>query len=225
MNKKNIFIERSLKNALDFFIEAVFSEEVARSGGLLQSIAPKVKIALLCALLLVTIYAKTIASLAALYLLSMTLAVLSRIRIMYYLKRVWFFIPIFTLFIAIPAIFTHGLSTAVLFVLRVGTCVSFVVLVTITTKHKELIRSLRSLGIPVIFVSTLDMMYRYVYMFIRIFEEMHLGLKGRLVRNLKAGLARYWIASRMTFMFKRSLKMSEDVYMAMVARGYLNDGK
>lgn len=223
--KKNLFIERSLKGALDFFVDAIFSEEAARSRGLLQSIAPKIKIALLCVLLLVTICAKTIASLAALYILSLALAVFSGIRIIYYIKRVWLFIPIFTVFIAIPAVFTHGPPTAILFILRVGTCVSFVVLVTITTKHSELLKSLRSLGIPVIFVSTLDMMYRYVYMFIRIFEQMHLGLKGRLIRNLEARLARYWIASRIAFMFKRSLKMSEDVYMAMVARGYLNDGK
>lgn len=225
MNNRNLFIERSLKGALDFFKEAIFSEEVARSRGLFQSIGPKVKIVLLVVFLLVTIFAKTITTLTALYVLSLVLALLSGIRILYYIKRVWFFIPIFTLFIAIPAVFTHGLTTAVLFVLRVADCVSFVVLITVTTRHVQLLKSLRSLGIPSIFVNVLDMMYRYISLFIQIFEDMHLSLKSRLVRRFNAKAARYWISSRMVFMFKRSLKMSEDVYMAMIARGYGNDGK
>ena len=153
------------------------------------------------------------------------MAILSGINILYFIKRVWFFIPIFTLFIAIPAIFTHDLSTALIFVLRVADCVSFVVLITVTTKHSQLLKSLRSYGVPSIFVKVLDMMHRYIYLFIRIFEEMHLSLKSRLVKNFDARSARRWISSRMAFVFKRSIKMSEDVYMAMIARGYENNGK
>ena len=219
------FIERSVKNATDFFKEAVFSDEIARSKGLLQSINPTVKIGILICLLLVTIFAHTIQSLVILYAASIILAVLSGINILYFIKRVWFFIPLFTLFIAIPAIFTHDLLTAVIFVLRVADCVSFVVLITVTTRHNQLLKSLRSFGIPLIFVQVLDMMHRYIYLFIRVFEEMHLSLKSRLIKNFNARLARRWISSRVAFIFKRSLKMSEDVYMAMIARGYENNGK
>ena len=64
----------------------------------------------------------------------------------------------------------------------------------------------------------------------KIFEEMHLSLKSRLVRSFDRKTARHWVASRVGFLFKRSVKMSEDVYMAMVARGYSievkqNDGR
>ena len=225
MSNKNKFIERSVKNAMEFFKETVFSDEIARSTGLLQSIGPTVKIGMLIAVLLITVFAHTVQSLITLYAVSVILAILSGINILYFIKRVWFFIPIFTLFIAIPAVFTHGLLAALIFVLRVTDCVSFVVLITVTTRHSQLLKSLLLFGVPAIFVKVLDMMHRYIFLFIRIFEEMHLSLKSRLVKKFNAKNARRWISSRIAFVFKRSLKMSEDVYMAMIARGYGNNGK
>ena len=210
---------------MEFFKDAVFSDEIARSNGLLQSISPTIKMGMLIVILLITVFAHTLQSLAALYAVSVILAVLSGIAILYFIKRVWLFIPIFTLFIAIPVIFTHDLLTALIFVLRVADCVSFVVLITVTTRHSQLLKSLRLFGVPSIFVKVLDMMHRYIYLFIRIFEDMHLSLKSRLVKDFDARNAQRWISSRMAFVFKRSIKMSEDVYMAMIARGYGNNGK
>ena len=220
MEKRHRFIERSVNSAIGFFKEAVFSEEIARSKGLLQSIPPVAKLILLAIFLATTLLAYTIRPLLLLYTVSLVFAALSGINLIYFIKRAWFFIPIFTLFIAIPVIFTHNLLTAACFVLRVADCVSFVVLVTITTRHNQILRSLRSFGVPPVFVKVLDMMYRYIFLFILIFEEMHLSLKSRLLKEFSAKDARRWISSRMAFMFKRSVRMSEDVYMAMVARGY-----
>lgn len=219
----SIFIERSLKNALDFFKEAVFSEDIARSGGLLQSLDARLKIFLLLISLLAAISANNIPILVGLYLLSIILAFASGINIVFFLKRVWFFIPIFTLVIAIPALFMNGPVPAAIFVLRVIACVSFAVLITITTRHSRLLRSLQSIGVPAIFIQVLDMSYRYIFLFMKTFEEMHLGLKSRLIRKLGARNARYWVASRISHLFKRSLKMSEEVYLAMVARGYTGE--
>jgi len=218
-----IFIERSLKSALSFLKEAVFSEEIARSEGLLQSLDPRMKLALLIFAVVATCFARSIPVLLGLYALSLVLAFLSGINILFFIKRVWLFIPIFTLFIAIPAIFIQSLFSAVVFVLRVATCVSFTVLITVTTRHNQLLKSLRSFGVPSIFVQVLDMTYRYIFLFINIFEDMHLSLKSRLIKKFSGKMARRWIAGRMGYLFKRSLKMSEGVYMAMVARGYTFD--
>lgn len=216
----NKFIERSIKSALNFFKEILSAEHIARSKGLLQSLGPRAKIILLTVLILITCLVKNIPQVAALYILSIILALLSRINIIFFIKRVWIFIPIFTLFIAIPAIFMHNLFSAAIFVLRVATCVSFVVLLTVTTKHNKLLKALSSLGIPEIFVQVLDMSYRYIFLFVRIFEEMHLALKSRLVNGLVIGRAQHWIGGRIASLFRKSIRMSEDVYMAMIARGY-----
>ena len=214
------FLSRSIKSALSFFKEAVFSEEVARSKGILQRIYPRLKILLFLSLIICACFLRDITQLAIFYIISILLAMLSGINIPFFVKRVWFFIPIFTLIIAIPAVFMQGPYPALLFVLRVTTCVSFAVAVTMTTKHNRLIKALASMGLPEMFVRALDMVYRYIFLFIKIFEEMHLSLKSRLIAPLDGKNARRWVASRIAFMFKRSLAMSEGVYMAMLARGY-----
>lgn len=221
----NLFIERSIKSAIGFFKEAVFSEDIARSGGLLQSIDPRIKTALLIIFIAAACFANTWTSLLGLYAVSMLLALSSKIDLVYFVKRVWFFIPIFTLFIAIPAIFVQGFAHAVIFVLRVTACVSFVVVFTITTRHAQLLKSFEAIGVPPIFVQVLDMTYRYVFLFLKIFEDMHVSLKSRIIETFSHQEARRWIASRIAFLFKRSVRMSEEVYMAMLARGYGMDDK
>lgn len=219
------FLERSSISALNFFKEAVFSEEIARTKGFLQAIDPRLKILLFLSLIIITCFVRNISYLVILYILSIVLAAASGVHIIFFIKRVWFFIPIFTLFIAIPAIFMHGILPAILFVLRVTACVSFAVLMTITTRHSVLLKALRSLGIPNIFTQILDMTYRYIFFFVKVFEEMHTALKARIVKKFDKRSSRRWIASRIGFLFRRSIKMGEDVYMAMIARGYTGEIK
>jgi cobalt/nickel transport system permease protein len=219
------FLEKSLTSALNFFKEAIFSEEVARKKGFLQLCNPRLKIVVFLLLILVTCLVRNIPYLIILYVFSVVLASLSGISILFFIKRVWFFIPIFTFFIAIPAVFMQSLQVAVVFVLRVTTCVSFAVLMTISTGHRELLRSLRLMGVPSIFIQVLDMTYRYVFFFVKVFEDMHMGLKSRLVKKFKGKDARRWVSSRIGYFFKRSVKMSEEVYMAMAARGYTGEFK
>jgi cobalt/nickel transport system permease protein len=219
------FLNHSIKNAFNFFKEAIFSEDIARSKGILQRMDPRLKILLFFSLIILTCFLKNIPQLLIFYCISIMLAVVSGISIPFFVKRVWFFIPLFTLFIAIPAVFMYGIESAIIFVLRVTTCVSFAVLMTITTRHNILLKSLRSLGIPNIFVQILDMTYRYIFFFVKVFEEMHVGLKSRLVKKFDGASARKWVGARIAFLFRRSIKMSEDVYMAMLARGYTGEFK
>ena len=221
----NIFIERSIRGALDFFKEAVFSEEIAKKKGLMQTAGPKVKIIFLLGALLAACLVRNIPPLLIIYALSLALSAASGINILFFIKRAWFFIPIFALFIAIPAVFTQGMYSAAIFVLRVATCVSFVVLVTLTTSRSRILRSLNSLGVPDIFIQVLDMTYRYIFLFIGIFEDMHTALKSRLIKKFDPARARRWISSRVSYLFKKSVRMSEDVYLAMLARGYTGDYK
>jgi len=217
---RNNFIERSVTGALSIFKEAILSDETARRRGFLQRLDPRIKIVACLALVVAASLTRTPATLGALYLASVLLAVFSGVRIGYFLRRVWIFIPLFALLIAIPAVFMAGISVAAMFVLRVATSVSWVILLTVTTPHGLLIRSLRAIGVPAIFVQVLDMTYRYLYLFITVFEEMHLALKSRLLRPVTGKEGRAWVAGRMGYLYVRSVRMSEEVYLAMVARGY-----
>jgi len=185
VSKSGNFIERSILSALSFLKDSIFAEEYASKNGFLQSLDPRIKAVTFLLFIIMALFTKNILILLCLYLLSLLLSLFSKINLGFFLKRTWFFIPLFSAFIAIPALFsvftpgealvnfrmaglkltvTHqGLFGAILFVSRVITSVSFVVLLSITTKHFELLRVLRIFKIPQVFVMILGMCYRYVF--------------------------------------------------------------
>ena len=114
----------------------------------------------------------------------------------------------------------QGLWGGILFVSRVATSVSFAVLLTLTTKWAEIFSGLRSLFVPRIFVVTLSMTERYIFVLLRLIQDMYRGRKSRTIKPLSPAVDRNWIASRIGVSFKKSVEMSEDVYKAMLSRGF-----
>jgi hypothetical protein len=60
----------------------------------------------------------------------------------------------------------NGLAGAVLFVSRVGVSVSLAVLLVVTTPWADVLKSLRALRTPQVFVLVLSMTYRYIFLFL-----------------------------------------------------------
>lgn len=118
------------------------------------------------------------------------------------------------------AITRQGLWGAVTFVSRVAASVSFAVLFTLTTRWSRVFSGLRSLFIPRVFVMTLSMTERYIIVFLRLIQDMYRARKSRTIRPLAPAVERDWAASRIGVTFKKSIDMSEDVYKAMLSRGF-----
>jgi cobalt/nickel transport system permease protein len=236
------FVERSILGALSFLKEAIFADEYALRAGLLQLLDPRIKVVTFLLFIVQVILTKHIFVLLCLYALCLLLAYLSKINLAFFLKRTWVFIPLFSLFIAIPALFSifspgealmtikiaganlvitrQGLSAAELFVMRVITSVSFVVLLSITTKHFELLKVLRIFRIPQVFVMTAGMCYRYVYLFVEIIENTYMAIKSRIGTRIHYKQGQQVVSWNIGFLWQRSYKLNEDVYNAMLARGY-----
>ena len=253
MSRKSNFIERSILGALSFLKDSIFADEYAVKKGFLQSLDPRVKIATFLVFVILILFTKNIVVLLCLYLLCLLLSSFSKINLGFFLKRTWLFIPLFSAFIAIPALFsiftpgkalvtlqiaglkltiTHqGLSGAILFLSRVITSVSFVVLLSITTKHFELLRVLRIFKIPQVFVTVLGMCYRYVFLFIETIENTYLAIKSRIGTRIHYKRGQHVVAWNIAYLWQRSYQLNEDVYKAMLSRGYraepviLNDFK
>jgi len=124
---------------------------------------------------------------------------------------------------AIPqeiAITRQGLWGGIVFVSRVSVSVSFVVLLTLTQRWADIFAGLRSLFVPKIFVLTLSMTYRYLFVFLRLIQDMYRGRKSRTIRSLSSAAERNWIASRIGVTYEKSVEMAEDVYRAMLSRGF-----
>jgi cobalt/nickel transport system permease protein len=237
--KSNNFIERSLVTGLTFLKDSLYADETASAGGWLQSLDPRVKTVSFLVFILQALFTANILSLFYLYLFCLCLAVLSKINLIFFFKRTWFFIPLFSLGIALPAIFIpgealyswqvwgvklmvsrQGLGAAAIFVMRVVTCVSWVVLLNLTTRHLELLKVLVIFKIPQVFIMILGMCYRYVHLFTGIIQDTYLAIKSRIGGGVEYQRGQDIAAWNISALWNRSLNLSEEVYKAMLARGY-----
>jgi cobalt/nickel transport system permease protein len=123
------------------------------------------------------------------------------------------------------ALTRQGIFSALLLVGRVAASMSFALLLVLTTPWPALLKALRLVGIPQIYVQTLGMTLRYLVVLSRTVEEMVLAKKSRLIRSRKAGTEQGWVAGRVGALFRRSIQLSGEVHLAMVARGYQGEVK
>ena len=245
--KRNNFIERSLSGTFSFLRESIFSDEYASKKGFLQARDPRIKGLIVLMLLLAVMFSRDIRFLAGIYALCLLLACVSSIGLGFFLKRTWIFIPLFSLFVAIPAIFDifspgeplltikifsltssitkQGLASAGFFFSRVLASVSLCVLLVLTTRHYVLLKVLRVFRVPQVFVMTLGMCYRYVYLFIEILQNTYMAIKSRVGHIVSVKKGQGVVAWNIASLWQRSYAMHNQVYEAMLSRGYDGEPK
>ena len=101
-----------------------------------------------------------------------------------------------------------------------ATSTSFVLLLTLTTSWADLLKALRSVRVPQIYVQTLGMALRYLLLLCQVVREMHTARKSRTIRPRRANAEQRWVAEQVGTLFSRSMRLSTEVHRAMVARGY-----
>jgi cobalt/nickel transport system permease protein len=250
---KKGFVGKTIDGIFGFLEEAFVSESNSRRRGLLQSLDPRAKLVSILAVIFATSLIGNLRVLIFIYILTLIFAYLSKIEVVFFIKRVWLFIPIFAGIIAVPMIFNiflpgdplyqvaylgpgahlgplmlpesifitrQGLDAAVIFTMRVATCVSAVVLLFITTPQQILFKSLRTVGVPKLYVLTLEMAYRYIFLLMDLVREMYVAKKARTIRARGMFEEQKWVGGRMGYTLIRSLDMSEKVHMAMMSRGF-----
>lgn len=242
MFKHNNFIERSIRSALSFLKESIFAEDYASRNGLLQSLDPRIKTLTFLLFIMQILLTKNLLILLCLYTLCLLLTLCSKINLGFFLKRTWIFIPLFSLLVAIPALFNivtpgeplvtfhiaglrlsitrQGLLGAALFLMRVTTSVSFAVLLSLTTKHFDLLKVLRVFKIPQVFVMTLGICYRYIYLYVEMIENIYLAIKSRVGTKVHYKKGQHIVAWNIAYLWNRSYQLNEAVYKAMLSRGY-----
>jgi cobalt/nickel transport system permease protein len=93
----------------------------------------------------------------------------------------------------------QGLNAAVVFTMRVVVCVSAVVLLFLTTPQQVLFKSLRSVGVPMIFVFTLEMTYRYIFLLTDLIREIYIAKRARTIRPRSMSEEQKWVGGRMGY--------------------------
>ena len=234
------WLEKTLGGITANIERAIFTEHHARSRGWLQARDPRAKMIGSLVAIVAASLAGSVAGLALLYAATLAAAHASRVPFGFFVKRVWLGIPFFAGIVVVPAIFfvpgprlfdlplgplhvapsINGLEGAVIFVSRVGVSVSLAVLLVVTTPWADVLKSLRSLKVPQVFVLVLSMTYRYIFLFLHTANGILLARKSRVVGKTSGAEQRRWITGTMGNLMSRAFKMSNDVYAAMLARGF-----
>ena len=247
--KKGSFVEKTLTGGADLLRQVMFSEDVAMRDGVLQRLDPRVKLGAMLVLLVATGLVHNLAVLVAAYAATIVLAAGSRLPVGFFVKRVWLFVPIFTGIVVLPATLSivtpgevvlhlwtwhgtpegftaQGLTTAALVIARVATSISLVVLLTLTTPWVRLLAALRTLGVPPMFVLVIGMAYRYVFLLLGTVTDMYEARKARSVGAQKHDRsARAFLSASAGTMFGKAHHLSEEVHLAMIARGYRGNAR
>jgi cobalt ECF transporter T component CbiQ len=247
--QKTNFVDRTIDGAAGTLRNALFATDTASRDGLLQRLDARAKLVSLLVLLLGVALVHHPLPLVVAYLVTLGLAVASRLSIGFFVKRVWLFVPIFTGIVVLPATFSFitpgpivvplgtwfgspvgltatGLTSAALIVLRVATSVSLVALLTLTTPWTSVLAALRSLFVPRMFVLVLGMSYRYVFHLLGSVTDMYAARKARTAgADLDATTQRAFVAASAGALFGKAHALSEEVHQSMVSRGYTGDAR
>jgi cobalt ECF transporter T component CbiQ len=223
-------LSRALSNAL-------ISEETARRSGVMQSLDPRVRMLGTLLLVIAVVLAHKIAVLLALFAGAIILALASAVTLRTLALRVWLVVLAFTGVIALPALFLtpgeplsavssltrQGVHTATMLVARVEAAVTFTTVLVLTTPWTQILKALRSLGIPKEVVMMLTMAYRYIFLLAEMATQMFESRESRRVGALHGSEQRRLVAQTAGVLMSKSLDLSQEVFLAMQSRGYRGD--
>lgn len=114
----------------------------------------------------------------------------------------------------------EGISGVAMLTLRVVNSVALSFFILHTTPFTDIIKALKVFKVPDTFLMIITLTYKYIFIFAKTVEDMHLAKKSRMLGNISHGEARKWVVGRMAFMFKKTQQRCEDVFKAMLGRGF-----
>jgi cobalt/nickel transport system permease protein len=232
------FIEHTLSSLVNAMERALYAEELAKGDGLLQRLDPRIKVVGLLALVVASAMAHKLWVIGALFAIALAVALMSHVSLGNLARRVWLAIFLFTGVIALPAPFiipgreiwrlpgvgwpvtAQGFASACYLMARVETAATLSVLLILCTPWNHVLKALRVLRVPVVFVVILGMTYRYILLLLQSAHDMFESRRSRMVGRLEGSERRRVAASSAGVLMSKSLQLSGDVYGAMLSRGF-----
>jgi cobalt/nickel transport system permease protein len=136
------------------------------------------------------------------------------------------FTPIATLPFNIH-IYAESVQFASILLVKFILCVSFIILLSSTTRMQHLLEGAGRLGLPPEFALVLGMMIRYLFVFAYMFRKVNESLQTRCFDPLNREIPWKYRVRMLGYaigtMFIRAYEQGERTYMAMLCRGYGRD--
>jgi cobalt/nickel transport system permease protein len=231
-------VEHTMEGLYAAMERAIYAEALAAGGGLLQPLDPRVKVVGLVALIVAAAVSARLWVIAAILALAILLSALSRISLVRMAARVWAGAFFFTGTIAAPALFltpgdaaahlpglgwtitAQGIRSAAYLLLRVETAATLAILLVLTTPWAHVLKALRAVRAPVVFVVILGMTCRYILLMLETAHEMFESRKSRTVGAPDRAEQRRQAVSGVGVLLGKTFQLSGEVYLAMQSRGF-----
>jgi cobalt ECF transporter T component CbiQ len=232
------FVEKTVEGLAAAMERSLYAEELARQDGLLQRLDPRVKLVGLLALVVAAALSRSILVILGLFAVALLLAWRSRVPLRTLATRVWVGALLFTGMIALPAIFitpgrvayrlplldwpitAQGLGAAAYLITRVETAATFSLLLILCTPWTQVLKAMRVLRVPVVFVVILGMTYRYIFVMLQTARDMLESRQSRMVGALEGSDRRRLASASVGVLLGKSFQLSSEVYLAMLSRGF-----
>ncbi len=214
------------------------NEETAARPGLLQRLDSRVKLLTLVLFAVTASLVHSVWVLIALVGVTIVLAAASRVGVASFERKVWFSAGLLAFLVAAPSalqVFTPGpvvvplgplsltepgLMGVATLVTRVVASAGFALLIVWTMRWSDLLKALSAMRLPDVVVATLAMTQKQILTLLRTVEQIHLARESRTLTRGSARADRAWVTERMAFVVRKSMKTADDVYDAMLSRGF-----
>ena len=158
-------------------------------------------------------------ALAAVAVLLLALVFISRISSVFLLKRLLLLEPLVLGVAGLMLFQPDGVARCALALSKANLCLLVTLLLSQTTSATEMLRGLQRLRVPWLFITTLTLMHRYLFVLADEAERMR---RARASRTFTRGRRWQWLAlaSVVGQLFVRASERAERIYNAMCARGW-----
>ena len=232
--------------------ELFFIEKQAYHDSFMHRLDARVKIILAFAAIIAIVavpYSTMVYTVGAVFFCFFALLwAVSKVSPVVYLKRlaaivpIWGIIIIFQIFLknkyytdyhvlySLPlgiSIYAESLEFACILAVKFLICISFIILLSSTTKLQDMLQGASRLGLPAELALALGMMIRYLFVFGYIFRKINETLKTKCFNAFDRHLPYRYRLRQLGYtigtMFIRSYEQGERVYTSMLCRGYGRD--
>lgn len=147
------------------------------------------------------------------------LVLVSRLSILFLLKRMLLLEPLVLGVAGLMLFQPNGAQLFAFVLLKTNLCLLTTLLFSHTTPPTEMLRVLQRLHTPRLFLTTLTLMHRYLFV---LAEESGRMQRARASRTFTSGRHSQWrsLASVIGQLFVRASERAERIYYAMCARGW-----
>ncbi len=240
------FIRKTAKHLAEVFENDLVCEKYAGLPRLLQILDPRVKLLVSLVFVVFSSFSANLLILSALAGIPLFYAKLSGIRLKSFGKRIWLTVPLLVFVLSLPGatnLFVqgkplfyllppgalnnsgiyfslNGIGMAFRLALRTGISLSFGFLLLLTTRWNHITGALAAMHVPLVFLSVLNMAYRYIFVMSATACDMMDARMLRTIGRLNTGDNRRFVGHSAGHLFLKSHFMSEEVYDAMCCRGF-----